>query len=330
MPKTIIWTPTGVALCLWSLLTGNSGAIAADRLIGLHSAQVLSQSMPWIAQEAGLFKKYDLDFRLVFISSSPVATAATLSGDAEIGVTGAIGNVRAFVQGSTDLVFIGGMKNFLTHNLLGKAEIRRPEDLKGKKVGVGRFGGNTHYFVIQALKKLGMDATKDIQQIQTGGSPETVAALVGGTVDAAAIVAPGDFVAASKGFRYVINGIEMRIPYGATQVVTLRSLIAKRGPVIGRFMRAMAEASNLMHGDKAFVFKVMSKYMRLTDSKVLEAAYQSEIPAMERRLEIHDAALQASLDEIAPLDARAKNLKPADMIDRRYLSELEKSGIFAK
>ena len=69
--------------------------IAADRLVGLHSAQVMSQSMPWIAQEAGLFKKYDLDFRLVFIPSSPVATAATLNGDAEIGVTGAVGNVRA-------------------------------------------------------------------------------------------------------------------------------------------------------------------------------------------------------------------------------------------
>src|SRR5262245_65746697 len=69
---------------------------AADRLTGLHSAQVMSQSMPWIAQEAGLFKKYDLDFRLVFIPSSPVATAATLNGDAEIGVTGAVGNVRAF------------------------------------------------------------------------------------------------------------------------------------------------------------------------------------------------------------------------------------------
>ncbi|MBM4264576.1 MAG: ABC transporter substrate-binding protein [Deltaproteobacteria bacterium] len=318
------------AAILFSLIAVDRPVNAADRLIGLHSAQVLSQSMPWIAQEAGLFKKYDLDFHLVFISSSPVATAATLSGDAEIGVTGAIGNVRAFVQGSTDLVFIGGMKNFLTHNLLARPEIRRPEDLKGKKVGVGRFGGNTHYFVIQALKRLGMDASKDIQQIQTGGSPETVASLVGGNVEAAAIVAPGDFVAASKGFRYVINGIDMRIPYGATQVVTLRSLIAKRGPVIGRFMRAMAEASNIMHSDKAFVFKVMGKHMRLTDAKVLEAAYQSEIPAMERRLEIQDAALQASLDEIAPLDARAKNIKPADMIDRRYLVELEKSGLFAR
>jgi len=187
-------------------LESSSVAWSADRLIGLHSAQVMSQSMPWIAREAGLFKKYDLDFRLVFIPSSPIATAATLNGDAEIGVTGAVGNVRAYVQGFTDLVFIGAIKNFLTHSILAKPDIKRPEDLKGKKVAVGRFGGNTHYFTIQALRKYGMDASRDIQTIQTGGGPETLAALVAGNVDAAGLVAPGDAAAVSRGFRYVING----------------------------------------------------------------------------------------------------------------------------
>jgi len=312
------------------LLAAASGAFAADRLTGLHSAQVMSQSMPWIAREAGLFKKYDLDFRLVFIPSSPVATAATLNGDAEIGVTGAVGNVRAYVQGFTDLVFIGAVKNFLTHSVLGKPEIKRVEDLRGKKVGVGRFGGNTHYFVIQALKRFGMDASKDIQTIQTGGGPETVAALLGGSLDAAGIVAPGDAAAAARGFRYVINGLELRIPYGATQFVTLRSVIKKRGPVIGKFMRVMAESAQILHTDKAFTYKVLGKYLRITDTKILDSAYQTEIPALERRLEVSEAALQASLDEIAPADPRAKTIKPQDMIDRRYLLELEKSGAFGK
>jgi ABC-type nitrate/sulfonate/bicarbonate transport system substrate-binding protein len=303
-------------------------ALAVDRLIGLHSAQVMSQSMPWIATEAGLFKKYDLDFRLVFIPSSPVATAATLNGDAEIGVTGAVGNVRAFVQGFTDLVFIGGIKNFLTHSILGKPEIKRPEDLRGKKIGVGRFGGNTHYFTIQALKRLGIDANKEVQMIQTGGGPETLAALLGGSVDAAGLVAPGDSAALARGFRYVINGFDLRIPYGATQIVTLRSNITKRGPVIGKFMHVMAEAAKILHTDRQFVYKVLGKYLRINDTKILDAAYKSEVPALERRLEIADSALQASLDEIAPLDPRAKAIKPADMIDRRYLNELQKSGVF--
>jgi NitT/TauT family transport system substrate-binding protein len=317
-----------LGVCWWVFLSAT--ASAADKLVGLHSAQVMSQSMPWIAQEAGLFNKHDLDFRLVFIPSSPVATAATLNGDAEIGVTGAVGNVRAYVQGFTDLVFIGGIKNILTHSVLAKPEIKRPEDLKGKKVAVGRFGGNTHYFVIQALRRYGMDASRDIQTIQSGGGPETLAALVSGNVDAAGLVAPGDAAAVSRGFRYVINGLELRIPYGATQFVTLRSVIAKRGPVIERFMRVMAEAANILHTDKAFVYKVLGKRLRITDTKILDAAYQSEIPALERRLEVRESALQASLDEIAPLDARAKAIKPQDMIDRRYLIALEKSGAFSK
>ena len=197
MMKILFIGMTLFALCLGHHESA-SAAAAPDRLVGLHSAQVMSQSMPWIAREAGLFKKYDIDFNLVFIPSSPVATAATISGDAEIGVTGAVGNVRAIVQGNTDLVFIGGMKNFLTHSIMGKADIKSPQDLKGKKVAVGRFGGNTHYFVIQALRRFGMDASKDIQTIQTGGGPETVASLLGGNVDAAGLVAPGDFQVASK------------------------------------------------------------------------------------------------------------------------------------
>src|ERR1700752_4496285 len=91
-----------------------SQAAAADKLVGIHSARVMSQSMPWMAEEAGLFKKYNLDFSLVFISSSGIVTAALLGGDAEMTVTGGIGNVAAYLRGSTDVVFIGGIKNTMT------------------------------------------------------------------------------------------------------------------------------------------------------------------------------------------------------------------------
>lgn len=317
-----------LALC-WMVWPFGEG-FAADKLVGLNSAQVLSQSMPWIAQEAGLFKKYDLDFRLIFISSSAVATAATLGGDAEIALTGGIGNVRAYVQGATDIVFIGGVKNILTHNIVGKPDIKRPEDLRGKKIGVGRIGSNTHYFVVQALRRFGMDANRDILPIQTGGGPETVTALLSGGVDAASLTAPGDSRAVAQGYRIVINGPELRIPYTATSFVTLRSLIAKRGPVIGRFMHVMADASKILFNDKAFVYKVLGKYLRVTDTKILDASYQGEIPALERRLDIKESAMEATLEEIAQTDPRAKTVKPGELIDRRYLDELEKSGAWTK
>ena len=110
------------------------GASAPDRLVGIHSARVMSQSFPWIAQEAGLFKKYNLDFNLVFVASSSIVTAALLGGDADMTVTGGIGNVIAYLRGSTDVVFTGGIKNTMTQTLVAGGNIKKPEDLKGKKI----------------------------------------------------------------------------------------------------------------------------------------------------------------------------------------------------
>ncbi len=105
------------------------GAVVPDKLVGIHSSRVMSQSFPWVAQEAGLFKKYNLDFNLVFISSSNIVTAALLGGDAEMTVTGGIGNVAAYVKGSTDLVFTGGVKNVMTQTIVSGGKIKKPEDL---------------------------------------------------------------------------------------------------------------------------------------------------------------------------------------------------------
>ena len=302
--------------------------LGADKLIGIHSARVMSQSLPWVAEEAGLFKKYNLDFHLVFISSSSIVTAALLGGDAEMTLTGGIGNVRAYVQGSTDVVFVGGVKNVMTHSIVGGGNIKRPEDLRGKRVGVSRIGGNSHYFTNQALRRFNLEPGRDFTFIQTGGEPEALAALIGGGIDAAALTAPADTQGIALGYRYVVYGPDLKIPYSATAFVTRRSVIAKRPQVISQFMRAMAEASKLMHTDREFIYKVLGKYLRLTDRKILESAYNTESKALEPRLAIKLDSLQAILDEIAPTDARAKRARPQELVDSRYLDEMEKSGFF--
>ena len=300
----------------------------AEKLIGIHSSRVMSQSMPWMAQEAGLFKKHNLDFQLVFIASSSIVTAALLSGDAEMTLTGGIGNVIAYVRGSTDVVFVGGVKNVMTQSLVAGKAFKRPEDLKGKRIAVSRIGGNTHYFTIQAFRRFGMEPNRDYSFMQSGGDPEAVAALVTGQVDAATLTPPGDAMALASGFQYLIYGPDLKIPYSATAFVTKRSVIAKRPQVIGQFMRAMAEAAKIMHTDREFVYKVLGKYLRVTDRSVLDAAYNAEIKALEQRLVIKNEALQAILDEIAPTDARAKKVKPQELVDMRYVDEMERSGFF--
>jgi NitT/TauT family transport system substrate-binding protein len=315
-----------LALCL----TIAARAQAADKLVGIHSARVLSQSMPWIAQDAGLFKKHSLEFPLVFIASSPAVTAAMLGGDAEIGLTGGEGMIRAYIQGATEFVFIGAVKNVLTHSILAKAPIRKAEDLKGKKIGINRIGSNPHYFAVQALKRAGLDGARDVTMIQSGGAPETLAALISGGIDAAALTAPMDAQALANGYQYILYGPDMRIPYAATVFVTLRSAIAKRAPVINQFMRAMAEAAKILHTDREFTYKVMGKQLRLTDRKILDASYNLEIKALEPRLSIKTEAFQDILDEVAKVDGRAKQVKAEDLIDRRFLDDLDKSGFMTR
>jgi ABC-type nitrate/sulfonate/bicarbonate transport system substrate-binding protein len=115
-----------VAILLSVFAAGTGQGWSADKLIGIHSARVLSQAMPWIAQDAGLFRKYNLDFPMVFIPASSAVTAAMLGGDGEIALTGGEGMIRANLAGGSDFVFIAAVKNILTHSIMGKPELRGP------------------------------------------------------------------------------------------------------------------------------------------------------------------------------------------------------------
>ena len=300
-------------------------ASAADKLFTIYTARVMSQAYPWIAQETGLFKKFDLDVSLVFVTPGAPAVATILAGDSELTEQGAAGLSRAFVQGSRDIVFIGGVKNILTHSIVTKPDIKRPEDLKGKRIGVSRIGSNPHYFAVQALRHFNIDA-REVSFIQTGGAPETLAALIAQGIDAAVLTVPTDVQALQLGYHYVIYGPDLRIAYAALTFNTRRSIIAKRTAVISRFMRAMAESAKIMHTDRETTYKVLQKYLRIDDRKLLEASYNVEIKALEPKLALKLEGLQSTLDEIAPIDPRAKTVKPQEMVDARFLDEMEKSG----
>jgi ABC-type nitrate/sulfonate/bicarbonate transport system substrate-binding protein len=239
-----------------------------------------------------------------------------------------VGIVNAYVNGATDVVFIGSIKNTMTQSILAKPDVTKLEQLKWKRVGVTRIGSNTHYFTVQAFRRAGMNTDKDIIFIQTGGEAETVGALVSGRIDAATLLPPSDAKALAQGFRYVVFGPDIGIPYAASTITTRRSVVAKRGPMLGRFMRAMAEASRVMHRDREVVYRVMEKKLRIKDRGVLDASYTIEMKVMEPRLELKAQALQPMIEEVARNNPRANDVKPQDLMDRRYLAEMENSGFF--
>jgi ABC-type nitrate/sulfonate/bicarbonate transport system substrate-binding protein len=324
--------------CFWSL--GRLGFLfacflpqttsGAEKLATLYSSHSMVYSLPWIAHEAGLFRKYKLDIDHVYIPSSQIAAAALLGGDVDIALAGGVGFVRAFVQGATDLVFIGSFKNILTFSFVAGPEIKKPEDLKGKKIGITRLGSNGHYFMVHVFRRFGLDPVRDATLIQTGGEPEVLAALVRGSIDVGSLTPVADATAVAQGFHYVVYGPDMRIPYPSANIVTRRSLIGKRPEAIAQFMRVMAEAAKILHTDRQLTDKVLGKRLGITDRRILDAGRNTEIKIMEQRLDINLEGIQAVLEEIATIDPRAKKVNPQDLIDRRYLDEMEKSGFFAR
>src|SRR4030095_13337448 len=317
-----------IALNLVILSAQASVILAAEKLVGLQSAPSIAMALPWFAEEARLYPKYDLDFQLVYIASSGIVTAAMTGRNGSVAIVGGEGPIRAYLSGNTDFVFIGAVKNLLTHSIMGKPEIKRPEDLKGKRIGVGRIGGNSHYFAAYGMRQKGMDLARDTNFIQTGGAPEAFLALTTGAVDAASLTTPQDTRAAFLGYNYVIDGRELKPPYVATGFVTLRSVIAKRPKVVRQFLHMMAESLKIMVTDRDLAFRLMAKKIGLTDRKVFDAAYTAELKVLEPRLEIKPIAIQATLDEISRTNARATKVSPQQLIDRRFLEEMEKDGTF--
>ena len=314
-------------LCFLVIVSPAHNATAADKLVGIHSALAISQSLPWIARDAGIFRKYNLDFDLVLMRSASTAAAAMIGGETDVGLIGGIGILSAYVQGAQDFVIVGAVKNILTHSIIAKPEIKRPEDLRGKSIGVNRLGSNNHYFAIQVLQRIGLDPLKDVNFRQTGGDAADLIALLNGSVDASAMLTYGQ-TAVAQGFKYLVYGPDLRIPYAAAAFVTRRSVIARKPQVIGQFMHSMAEASKIFHTDKDTTFKVLAKYLRLNERKILETSYNNEVKAMEPRFDVRPEALQAILDELAVTDPRAKKVQPVQLIDRRYVDDMEKSGFF--
>src|SRR5262245_901039 len=211
-----------------------------------------------------------------------------------------------------------------------KNQPTRLRDEPGKKIGVTRIGSNTHYFSVQAFRRAGMNPEKDVLFIQTGGDAETLGALFTGRIDAASLLPPADAKAIAQGFRYVVYGPDQAIPFAASTITTRRSVLAKRPQVFARFMRAMAEASKAMHRDKEIVLRVMQKKLGIKERSILEPGYATEIKVMEPRLDLKLQVLQVMIDEVAKVNPRAQETKPQDLVDRRYLTEMENSGFFTQ
>ena len=157
------------------------------KLLVAHAGLISTHSSIWLAEDQGFFRKHGLDVTSVFTGSGSVTSQALVAGEAKLAST-SVGPTAGAVGAGADLVILAGLIHILPYQFWVNKEVRRPEDLKGKRVAISTFGSGSHLAAEVALLQLGLDPVRDkIAIIQVGQQPERVAALLTGRIDATAL-----------------------------------------------------------------------------------------------------------------------------------------------
>ena len=291
-----------------------------------YSALVVSGAPFWLAQDLKLFEREGLRSELLYINAGPRAMAAILAGEVQVSLSGVNSIVSAFAQGG-DPVALAGTVNTINVSLFARPEIRTAEDLRGKKIGITRFGGLTDVAVVYALKRWNLQPGKDVAIIQIGDASSLLGALAGNSVQAAGLQAPFTIRAAQLGYRELIDLSKSGLQYQNTVVLSTRSFVKRAPETVRKFMRAYSTALAVYHTQKDTTLKVMSKYLKGIDGPVLEKSYEAFRAWMPEIPYMNQAGLETAI-QLTPLGGKEKEIKITDLADESFVRELDQQGFY--
>jgi ABC-type nitrate/sulfonate/bicarbonate transport system substrate-binding protein len=291
-----------------------------------YSAISGTQTAFYLAADAGLFDKHELHVDPVYVASGTKVTQAVLAGEFPIALAGGI-VVNAILAGS-DLVFVGGVVNVPAFYLIAQPSIKKPEDLKGKALGVTSYGSSTDFTLRYLLKKWGIEPDKDVKVLQMGGQPEILAGLMAGAIQGGVFTSPGEYRARKAGNIIMADFSKVGLDYPTVSLITTRSFIRKEPATVRRFLMGYSEGVERMFRDKELAMKIISKYTRNTDREVLEATYTYATNFIERPPRVPVKAVETILEQTAATNPKAKGRRAEEFVDSSFYNELEKSGYF--
>jgi ABC-type nitrate/sulfonate/bicarbonate transport system substrate-binding protein len=304
-----------------------TSAHGADRLRIAYSSISAAYLGIWAARDAGFFSKEGLDDQIIFIPSATQLAQVLVAGDVDIASLGG-GPVMAAVLSGADLKVIGNNVNKLIFSLHAKPEVKNIEDLRGKRIAVSRFGSSSDIAARTALRKFNMDPGKDITLMQLGTMSNMFGALKSGAVEASIVSPPTQFMSEKMGFKEIVSITEMDLAYPNPSMAVPGDMIRKKPDVIDRFMRAYVRGMHRAHADRNGAIKTLAKYTTITDTAILYRSYDYYMTkVLERAPYINMQGMQNALDDVARTVPAAKNAKPEQFVDLRFLDRIDKSGI---
>ncbi|HET7008620.1 MAG TPA: ABC transporter substrate-binding protein [Candidatus Binatia bacterium] len=278
----------------------------------------------FIAKEGKLYEKYGLDAEVITVNGSGIGSKALISGGIDI-IPIATPTVIAANLAGADMQILAHTMPGVVHAMMVKPEIKRVEDLKGKKIGVSSLGSLTDFLVRTIARKKGLNPDRDLTFIVMGGDAERLTALRAGAVDASAMSHPGYGRARRLGFQMLWDSAK-EIDYPWMEITTRRETIKKDRDLVTNYMKAHLEGIALFKKDPEFSKRVIKKTLRMDEDDLVAEAYEiyskAFIPAPYPNL----PGMKVSFEYVGTSNKDVWKHKPEEFADASFVAELDKSG----
>lgn len=305
------------------ILPDSSGA--ADKIRIGYSGATVSNAMLWVTDEGKLFQKNGIDPQILYLQTT-LGQTAMIAGEIDMCVYSGSLLSSARLQG-VDVVMVASFLNKPLYRLVVRPEIKTVADLKGKRLGITRFGTVTDSMSRLLIGKLGLDPDKDVSYIQVGDVPILLASLSTGRIIDGAIIQPPYYLkAVASGMRVLVNMQEMDIPVQQTGLNTTQRFIAKNHDIARRVVKSVIEGIYLMRTNAAVAKRALSKRMQIKDEKEIEDTYQLLRSFVQTKPYPTLDGFKTIFEDLAKRVPAAKNANPKEYVDTRFIEELDKSG----
>jgi NitT/TauT family transport system substrate-binding protein len=275
-----------------------------------------------LAKEAGIFARNGLDVTVIRAQAA-VSTMALISGEVGL-IQAAAPAVLQSNLGGSGAVYVAGGYTGLDYWLVGHPSIKSAEQLKGAIIGAAGLSGGSYTATQLAVRKLGLNPAKDVSIVAVGGTPERLAALRTGRVQATSLNPPTIFAAEKEGFRILAD--VSALPFQNVAPVTTRRFIKEHPDIVRRYVKSQVEAVHMMKRDRKTGMKVFMQLMGgFKDTAVLEKSY--DVSITDDKLPRNQyPSLEGIKAVLESLGDRAKEARPTDFVELRFIKELEENG----
>src|SRR5919106_6594186 len=274
----------------------------------------------WMAKESGAFEKYGIQADIILITSGPVAVQSLIGGDLHAVSAASNAVINAILNGAP-IIAVGGTANRPYHRLFVQPEINRLEDLRGKTLGVTRFGSITDNLSRILLRRNGLEGAANVRQL--GGTIEVAAAfqnrLIAGAVTSELRVTPPSQP------KILVRLVDMGIPYSMNMIAVQREYYRRSPEAVENMVRAYADGIAFMNQQRERALKIIAKHSRLTDPRMIEEHYNDSVTYLDRIPRAEPEAVQTILEFMGK-----RGIPPETFQDNSIIDKLTREGFFDK